>query len=166
DKYIAIIAQALRQLQKTCGSRLRIIGGSEEFLAASEYVDHVDWSEDTEALELARCHVGVIQLVDGPWEQGKCSYNDIQYIAAESHAVVSSVGAVSSILVPGDTGFFATSADDWISVLGSLAADRERVAKMGLAARKRVEAMYSLEVDAPKLVKLFQDVIATRASVR
>ena len=166
DKYIAIIAQALQQLHRACGARLRIIGGSEEFLAASGYVDHVAWSEDTEALELARCHVGIMPLVDGPWEQGKCGYKVIQYMAAARPAVVSPVGAVTSILVPGETGFFATSVDDWISVLGSLAADRERVAKMGLAARKRVETMYSLEVDAPKLVKLFRDVIATRVSVR
>src|SRR5262249_35545712 len=109
DKYIAIIAQALQQLHRACGARLRIIGGSEECLAARGELDRVAWSEDTEALDLARCHVGIMPLVDGPWEQGKCGYKVIQYMAAARPAVVSPVGAVTSILVPGETGFFATS---------------------------------------------------------
>ena len=148
------IAEPLRH-QTVCGARIRVIGADELSLPGVQ-IDHIPWHEDTEAMELAACHVGIAPLANGPWEKGKCGYKIIQYMAAGRPVVGSSVGAHSSIIVAGKTGFFADSFEQWISTLSGLAADRERNQKMGLAARERAEAMYSLQCNTTTLIEVFQ----------
>ena len=143
--YLASIAEPLRHLHAAHGARLRLIGGSRSFSLPGVAIDHIPWHEDTEAQELARCHVGIMPLIDGPWERGKCGYKLIQYMAAARPAVASPVGASTSMIVPGKTGFLASNAEEWISALSALAADRERVRTLGLAARQHAEAAYSLQ---------------------
>jgi glycosyltransferase involved in cell wall biosynthesis len=160
EPYLALLAEPLRLLHATCGARLRVIGGSGRLSIPGVGIDHVPWREDSEAVELATCDVGVMPLLDGAWERGKCGYKLIQYMAAGRPAVASAVGASNSIIVPGKTGFLASSAREWIGALEGLAADRERARIMGLAARQRAEAMYSLQVSAAKLVEVLRDAVA------
>ena len=129
-------------------------------------IDQVPWREDTEAMELAACHVGVMPLLDGAWERGKCGYKVIQYMAAGRAAVASNVGASKSIIAPGQTGFLAGNAEEWVAALEGLAADRERARTIGLAARQRAQTMYSLPVSAAKLVEALRAAITGRVSDR
>jgi glycosyltransferase involved in cell wall biosynthesis len=161
DEYIRLIAEPLRYLQTTYGARLRMIGASDRFSLPDVSIDHVCWREETEGVELARCHVGIMPLRDGPWERGKCGYKLIQYMAAARPAVASPLGASRSIIVPGKTGLLASSTEEWIATLSELAANRERARTMGLAARQRAEAMYSLQISAPKMVEILQEVVAS-----
>lgn len=160
DEYIRLVGEPLAHLHTRYGARLRIIGGRKGFSLPNVSVDHVPWSEEEEGRELARCHVGIMPLADGPWERGKCGYKLIQYMAAARPAVASPVGASKSIVVPGKTGFIASSAEEWINTLSGLANDRERARTVGLAARQRAEAIYSLKFSAPKLVEIIQEAIA------
>ena len=107
--YLASIAEPLRHLHAAHGARLRLIGGGQDFSLPGVAIDHIPWREETEAQELARCHVGIMPLIDGPWEQGKCGYKLIQYMAAARPAVASPVGASTSVIVPGKTGFLAST---------------------------------------------------------
>ena len=161
EVYLRLVAEPLRHLQATYGARLRMIGGSRTFSLPGVDIDHVPWREHTEAAELARCHVGIMPLQDGPWERAKCGYKLIQYMAAARPAVASRVGASTSIVVPGQTGFLANSAAEWITALTELAADRERVRTLGLAARQRAEAAYSVQVNAPKLIQILKDAVVS-----
>jgi glycosyltransferase involved in cell wall biosynthesis len=161
DAYLALIAEPLQRLHAAYGARLRVIGGTARFSLRGVAIDSVPWSEGTEAEELARCHVGVMPLRDGPWERGKCGYKVIQYMAAARPAVADAFGASTSIIVPGETGFLANSTEEWTAALEALAADRERTRKLGLAARQRAEAIYSVQCNAPKLVEILQDAIAS-----
>jgi len=77
-------------------------------------------------------------------------------MAAGRPVVASPVGESSSIIVPGRTGFFADGTQEWISALSSLAADRERNRRMGLAARERAEEMYSLQRHTMTLIEVLQ----------
>jgi glycosyltransferase involved in cell wall biosynthesis len=138
-----------------------VVGGSEDFSLPDVSIEHVSWREETEGLELARCHVGIMPLLDGPWERGKCGYKLIQYMAAARPSVASPVGASTSIVVPGKTGLLASSTEEWIAALSGLAGDRERARTVGLAARQRAEAMYSLQLSAPKLVEILQEAVAS-----
>jgi glycosyltransferase involved in cell wall biosynthesis len=151
--YLALISEPLRHLQTVYGARIRMIGANHLSLPQVQ-IDHIPWREDTEAMELAACHVGIAPLADGPWEAGKCGYKIIQYMAAGRPVVGSPVGENSSIIVAGKTGFLADGVKEWISALSGLAADRERNQKMGLAARERAEAMYSLQCNAPALIEV------------
>jgi glycosyltransferase involved in cell wall biosynthesis len=166
DEYLRLIAEPLRYLKTTYGARLRMIGASERFSLPDVSIDHVCWREETEGLELARCHVGIMPLSDGPWERGKCGYKLIQYMAAARPAVASPLGASTSIIVPGKTGFLASSTEEWIAALSGLASDRERARTMGLAARQRAEAMYSLQLSAAKMVEILLEVVTSTGATK
>ena len=153
--YLALVAEPLRHLQRTLGARVRVIGAG-DFRLPGLAVDCIPWQEDTEARELAACHVGIAPLSDGAWEKGKCGYKVVQYMAAGRPAVGSGVGAISSIIVPGKTGFIANSTEEWISALSSIAADREQNRKLGFAARERAEGVYCMERHAPKLIEVLR----------
>jgi glycosyltransferase involved in cell wall biosynthesis len=152
--YLAAVFEPLRYLQKVHGARLRVIGADQLSVPGLD-IEHVPWSEETEALALAGCHVGVAPLADGPWERGKCGYKIIQYMAAGRPAVASPVGANSSIIVPG-TGFLPRNEQEWISTLSLLAGDRDLNEKLGLAARVRARAMYSLQCNVDTLVNILE----------
>jgi glycosyltransferase involved in cell wall biosynthesis len=161
EPYLQVIAEPLRRLHQAYGARLRVIGGGHLSIPGVP-IDRIPWREDTEAKELAACHVGVMPLLDGAWERGKCGYKVIQYMAAGRAAVASDVGASKSIIVPGQTGFLAGNAQEWFAALEGLAADRQRAHALGLAARQRAQAMYSLPVSAAKLVEALRAAIAGR----
>jgi glycosyltransferase involved in cell wall biosynthesis len=164
EPYLKVIAEPLRRLHEVYGTRLRVIGGGGTLSMPGVAIDQVPWREDTEATELAACHVGVMPLLDGAWERGKCGYKVIQYMAAGRAAVASAVGASKSIIVPGETGFLADNAGEWAAALEGLAADRERARTIGLAARQRAQTMYSLPVSAAKLVETLRAAIGSRVS--
>ncbi len=162
-KYLASVAEPLRHLQTNHGARLVVIGAGADDLLPGLIVDRRRWSEDTEAAELTRCHVGIMPLADGPWERGKCGYKLIQYMAAGRPVVGSRLGSNKSIVRHGQTGFLAGGAQEWTDSLAALASDRDAATRMGLAGRKRVEEMYSLEVAAPRLVEILQEAVSSRA---
>jgi glycosyltransferase involved in cell wall biosynthesis len=164
EHYLALIAEPLRRLQAAYGTRVRMIGSARDFSLPGVATEHVPWREDTEAIELAACHVGVMPLPDTPWDRGKCGYKAIQFMAAARPVVAAAVGASLSIIVPGQTGFLANSAEDWVSALSGLAADRERAQRLGLAARRSAEMKYSLQRNSARLVEIFLNALASRTA--
>jgi len=157
-RYLELVADPLRYMQRVWGARVRVIG-AEHFSLPGLSIDHIPWREETESLELAACHVGIMPLRDGLWEQGKCGYKVIQYMAAGRATVASPIGANTSIIVHGQTGFLAATSEDWISALSSLAADREQTRKLGLAARQRAEEMYSLQSNVHTIIAVLSDAL-------
>ncbi|MGH7874845.1 MAG: glycosyltransferase family 4 protein [Candidatus Binatia bacterium] len=70
QKYLQIIAEPLRYMQARLGAKIRIIGASPDFCIPGVEIDRVRWSEDTEADEIGRCHVGVMRLAVAAWVGG------------------------------------------------------------------------------------------------
>jgi glycosyltransferase involved in cell wall biosynthesis len=165
--YLALVAEALARLQTTRGARIVVIGAGENLSLPGVSVEHRRWSEASEAAELARCHVGIMPLANGPWERGKCGYKLIQYMAAGRATVASPVGSNKSIVAHNETGFLADGTEQWVEALSALADNRDLTTKFGLAGRKRVEQHYSLRVAAPTLVEAMRQVTAVdKASAR
>jgi Glycosyl transferases group 1 len=59
-------------------------------------------------------------------------------------AVAFHVGANRSIVVHGETGFLAQSAEDWVTAIDGLARDPQRVRTIGLASRRQAEVRCNL----------------------
>ena len=59
----------------------------------------------------------------------------------------------------GENGFLASSEPEWADALARLIADPELRRRMGIAGRRRVEAEFSLEVQAPRLERLLRSVM-------
>ncbi len=116
----------------------------------------VPWSEQTVAQDIARLDVGIMPLVDAPFERGKCGYKLIQYMACGLPVVASPVGVNRQIVEHGVNGFLAETPEQWATALRTLCADPALRARMGAAGRRKVEQHYSLQVTAPRLVQILR----------
>ena len=86
----------------------------------------VDWSSETEAELLKRSHIGIMPLPDTPFARGKSSFKLIQYLSANIPAIASPVGENKIVLRHKETGFSASSADEWVYALQELATAEKR----------------------------------------
>lgn len=155
-RYLEMLREPLAELSRRFTIQLRVIGG-EAFSIPGVDIDVVKWSEDTEAASLQACDIGVMPLLDSPWERGKCGYKLIQYMACGLPVVASPVGVNSEIVCPGKNGFLAGSDEVWVDALGELLSDPLLRRRMGAAGRKLVEEEYCIQQVAPRMAELLRN---------
>lgn len=151
--YIQSIRGALAQLAEKYPFVLRVIGGGAMEIAGVQ-IEVVGWSEATEVQNIRDCDIGIMPLLNTPWEEGKCGYKLIQYMACGLPTVASNVGVNAEIVQDGLTGYLARSSDDWVSALARLLADDGLRRTMGEAGRLRVEEKYCVQQTSPRLASL------------
>src|SRR6202048_455811 len=156
--YLEIVRPALADLAKNMPVKIVVIGGAPSALAGMIPVEHRMWSVETEAKDVSQLDVGIMPLPNGLWEQGKCGYKIIQYMASWLPVVASPVGANTQIVEPGIHGFLADSPADWVSALLYLWRRPDVRRKMGIAGRRRAEERYSLKVAAPQLISMLRQI--------
>jgi glycosyltransferase involved in cell wall biosynthesis len=95
-------------------------------------------------------------LLDTPWEQGKCGYKLIQYMACGLPVVASPIGANRRIVREGQNGYLPTSGSEWHDGLEMLLVDPALRQKFGSAGRNRVEKEYCIKEIGPRLIELMR----------
>ena len=151
--YLELVREPLHMLSSRFPFVLRVIGASVPSFSGIK-VESFAWSETSEADLIAECDIGIMPLLDTPWEQGKCGYKLIQYMACGLPVVASSVGVNSDIVLPHQNGFLASNTNDWISALSVLLCDEKMRRQFGLHGRSLVESRYSLQIQAPRVASL------------
>lgn len=134
------------------GLRLRVICDQFPQLQNLEVIRR-PWSEATEADELAQADVGMSWLPDDLWSRGKCGLKVLQYMAAGLPVVVNPVGVQAVMVRHGETGYHATTTEQWVSAVAQLAEDPDRRSAMGRWGRRDVEEHYSIQRWGPRLVE-------------
>lgn len=125
--------------------------GAPGWHAAGVPVEPRTWSEASEVSEIASFDVGLMPLLDEPFERGKCGYKLIQYMACARPVVASPVGVNSEIVEHGFNGFLASSPEDWVTSLTTMIDDHQLARAMGARGRAKVEREFSLSHAAPQL---------------
>lgn len=148
---------ALRPTIEEQGVRLLAVGAGEAALNSPSTVSRT-WSEAREVDDIRDMDIGIMPLPDTPWMQGKCGYKLIQYMACGLPVVASPVGVNTKIIEHGGNGFLADTEEEWRKALETLIGDPELRQRMGRAGRRKVEAWYSLQVQAPRVARLLADV--------
>ena len=151
-RYLERVVEPLRRLSD-CGARLLLIGAPPDFAPPGITIEAVPWCEETEAEQIARCHVGIMPLDGSPWDRFKSSYKLIQYMAAGRAVVASPVGANLDIVKQGETGFLANGDDEWFAALAGLKDSPELRMRLGSAGRERCAAHFSLNVALAQITK-------------
>ncbi len=151
ERYLDMIGGVLADVCRMRNARLRVIGARPVVIPGVP-TDFRPWSEETEARDLSEIDIGIMPLESGVWEQGKCGYKLIQYMAAARPCVASAVGANVGIVEHGVTGFLADSTDSWRRHLLQLIDDAALRARMGRMARRIAEEKY----DSSKTVRTIQ----------
>jgi glycosyltransferase involved in cell wall biosynthesis len=157
--YLSIAETALARLAGR-RSDLRLVVVSERAPEAfSAPVELVRWSKETEAAALAACDVGIMPLEDDDWTRGKGGFKLLQYMAAGLPTVASPVGVNREITVEGETGFLASSPEEWERAIARLLGDAALRQRMGLAGRRRVEENYAMPIVSERIVALYRGLL-------
>lgn len=125
-------------------------------------VDACPWDEATEPAEIASADVGIGWVPDDPWSRGKCGLKVLQYQAAGLPVIANPVGVQAEFVNDGETGFQATTTEQWVNAVRTLAADAALRRRLGAEGWRRVEAGYSVEAGA----RLWVDALDRLARVR
>ena len=155
--YLWQIRGALRRLARRRPLRLVTIGAA-PLPGYGVPVEPHDWRWESEARDIASFDIGIMPLPDSPFEQGKCGYKVLQYLACGRPAVASPVGANREILADGEAGRLARDEEQWIACLEELAACAPLRERMGMSGRRLIERLYSVQAAAPRLISLLRSI--------
>lgn len=152
------VAPALTRVAREVPFRLLVVGASGPVEVPGVEVLRRDWALKREVEDYASLDVGLYPLPDNPWTRGKCAYKAILYGACGVPCVASPVGMNADVVRDGETGFLATTEDEWTDRLLRLLRDAVLRRRLGAAARAHVEERYSLRVLAPRMIAALRSV--------
>jgi glycosyltransferase involved in cell wall biosynthesis len=150
ERYIELVAPALREVHRRTGARLTLISTAQPTLGELEsLIDRVPWSEAAQHTSLAEFDLGIAPLADDPHTRGKCGYKLLQYAAAGAPVVGSPIGVNREIL--SRLGMPAPQDGEWVDAILDLV-DRppEARAAVGRHARAVVQREFSYEAWLPQ----------------
>lgn len=124
-------------------------------------VEKKSWSEAGEVEDLQSFDIGLMPLLDDPWSHGKCGLKILQCLAVGVPVVCSPYGINTEIVEDGVHGLWAKTSEEWIEKLETLINDFDLRKRMGTEGRKKVIEHYSLEANAPRMLKIFQQLVAS-----
>jgi Glycosyl transferases group 1 len=127
-------------------------------------VQEIPWSPETETTEIASADIGISCIPDDPWSRGKCGLKILQYMAAGLPVIANPVGVHPEIVRHGETGFLASTPEEWLAALRRLAENPQLRHRMGQAGRVRVEQFYSVEAGAKLWLNALEQLRHLRAT--
>jgi glycosyltransferase involved in cell wall biosynthesis len=120
------------------------------------------WTSEEEAADLQSFDIGLMPLMDDPWSWGKCGLKIIQYQGAGVPVVCTPVGVNRDLVEDGVNGLYAVTPDQWVETLASLIEDPSLRERMGRKGRERVMERFTIQVCAPRLFAIFQQLVEKR----
>lgn len=151
--YLRPLLPVFDLLKRKFPVRFFAVGARTEDFAGT-VVETMPWSEANEVAMIGNFDVGIMPLDDTPWEEGKCGYKLIQYLACGVPVVASPVGVNCQIVKQGINGFLAKTAEEWEGYLAEmLRLGSEYRREMGLNGREDVIRHYSLHAQAPRFLE-------------
>lgn len=154
-KYLTLIKDPLEELGKRYTLKFVVIGANN----AKDKVPNIrnvnmeikDWTLETEWDELKSFDIGVMPMLNGDWERGKCAFKAIQYMALGIPTVCSSVGEANYLINTNKNGFLCADAKEWLKSLEDLIVDSKLRNEIGHNGRGKIENEYDLSITAKKV---------------
>ncbi|MBI1385744.1 MAG: glycosyltransferase [Rhizobiales bacterium] len=162
-RYLSIVRDAIAEVARRQPVEIVLIGTATSPLDGLP-VRYVPWTLATEAESLAAIDVGIMPLDKTPWSLGKCSFKLLQYMASGKPVIASPVGMNNDVVRPDVNGFHATDTASWVMAFERLAGDPALRARLGAGGRDLVLSQYTYDATAPRLVALFQELVAEQRS--
>jgi glycosyltransferase involved in cell wall biosynthesis len=153
-KYLEQLHAVLTKLARNHSIEFHVIGGKP--LTWGKWVKNIPWSELTEEENIQKFDIGIMPLEDTPWEQGKCAYKLIQYMACGVPVVATPVGMNKDVVLDGTNGYLAENSEDWDVSITKYIEDFEMRQSHGEAGRRLVEDKYCIQKVWPTLVQIIR----------
>ncbi|RED19600.1 glycosyltransferase involved in cell wall biosynthesis [Flavobacterium cutihirudinis] len=143
-KYLQIVAPTLQKLSQKYPIKLKVIGV--DIAIEGIDVELVNWKEATEVEELLSSDIGIMPLEDTMWENGKCGFKLVQYMACGLPVIASAAPANKEIIDEGINGFIINNQDDWYDAFEKLILNVSLREQFGKSGRQKIENKYSYQV--------------------
>lgn len=116
------------------------------------FIDKLDWRDPASvarAIHDYQFDIGLMPLVDTPFNQAKCAFKAIEYMACGVPVVASNVGENAVAIKHGKTGLLVNTQKEWGAAIETLLADPALRKEMGETGQKRARVYYSYEAVLP-----------------
>ena len=121
-----------------------------------DFIDQINWSNPEAVSEsLVDVDIGLYPLLPNEFNQYKCGFKALEYMAMGIPVVSSDVAENREIIEDGINGFIACNDAKWELYLSMLSNDAGMRKMMGSAGRVRVEERYSVKRATDLLQRLF-----------
>lgn len=150
-KYITEILPAMEQaVQSIPNLTLKIIA---DFALTSPHLNikNIPWTENDEAIELSKSHVGLAPLTNDNWTKGKCALKALQYMATGLPVISSPVGVNAYVVEHGVNGYIATNNEEWSEYIVKMSKEKDVLVQMGNQGKARVYDEFSIKVVFEKM---------------
>ncbi len=141
-KYLGWLIPVLQKLQKLQSFRFIVIADKDPKPDLEKY-SFIPWNKATEWEDLATLDIGLMPLEQTEWEEGKCGFKALQYMALGIPAIASPTDANNKIITDSLNGFICESEQEWENRISSLLIDEKKCELFSNNGRKKVEDMFS-----------------------
>lgn len=154
QKHLLLIKDWLIKAQQSHHIELRIVGVLSSEVFMGDHVKFLPWTADSEVATISEFDIGIMPLKNSCWEEGKCAYKLVQYLACGKPVIASYVGMNSQLCIDGETGYLADTEETFLNSLHLLIQDELLRKKMGDKGRAIIEEKYNLHVTSKEWIKL------------
>lgn len=150
------------QVCRRHGAEFRVVGAGPQ-AQGIDGVTAVAWSEAEEVAQLQRMDVGIMPLLDLPFQRGKCGYKLIQYMAVGLPVAASPIGVNREIVRDGVNGALAATPEEWTKALDELLGNARMRRNYGRAGRAIAEERYSVRANRDQVLEVLLSAAQRRA---
>ncbi len=121
----------------------------------------IQWSPQSEISAFRDSGIGLVPLLEHPWNQWKFFLKTIQYMAAGLAVVAQRIGSNAEVIQDGVNGFLVDTPEEWSERLSQLVEDAALRRRVGEAARATAVERYSTQRQRRDIPLIFQEALDT-----
>jgi glycosyltransferase involved in cell wall biosynthesis len=156
---LIFLKEVIREFETQNRNVLFIFMGFDKLLEnclAYSNVKFYEWSEEEELAFLSKIDLGIMPLSNTPFNQGKCGFKLIQYMAMGKPTI--STPLMANVKINrNNKNMFATSIKEWIDCINNYINNKEFFDEVGFNNIKIVKEYYSVEANVSIYIKLLND---------
>jgi len=125
----------------------------------AKIIDSIDWANPPMVpITISEFDIGLYPLIDNVYNQYKCGFKALEYMAMGVPVLASPVGENKFLVENSTDGFLVSKEEEWTEKISYLIENEEKRRKMGGEARKKIEEKYSTKICADKLINIFKEI--------
>ena len=154
-EYLKLMIPTLQELTKKYNIKLKVIGA--HFEIENVNIKLIKWDSKTEFDELLSADIGIMPLKRTLWENGKCGFKLIQYMASGLPVVATTAPANDEIIENDVNGFIIQNDDEWFEKLEALIINKDLREQFGKLGRNRIKSDYTYQVWGNRYVNIIKN---------
>lgn len=139
-------------------AKLHLIGYYGKAFENFKNISIIQWDAMTELADILEFTIGIMPLIDRPFEHGKCGFKLIQYMACEKPTI--STPFIANLKIDNGNGnLFASTDKEWNECLEWGYNNRASLEEVGKKNRKTVVEKYSIQNNHSKYIDFYNSIV-------